>query len=143
MAAVTRVKARPVSPPGYEVNDKGYIATAVIAGDLLIQDSAATAPTGYEMVWVKAPAGAIEAQGIALMDVGAAGGTVGVGIHGEMDGFSGMTRGTPLYPSATVAGGIDTTATTSYSAATTPAVAVPAQPRVRALTASRIRYSFL
>ena len=139
MAAVTRVKARPASPPGYEVNDKGYIAGACIAGDQLVQDGAAALPYGYEMVWVKAPTTTINAQGIALMDVGAAGGTVSVGIHGEMDGFSGMTRGTPLYPSAAVVGGLDTTATTF--AATTPAVA--AQPNVRAITATRIRYSFL
>jgi len=139
MAAVTRVKARPVSPPGYEVNDKGYIVGACTTGDLLVQDGAAAVPYGHEMVWVKAPAGTINAQGIALMDVGTAGGTASVGIHGEMDGFSGMTRGTPLYPSATVVGGLDTTATTF--AATTPPVS--AQPNVRAITATRIRYSFL
>ena len=54
MAAVTRVKARPVSPPGYEVNDKGYIVGACTTGDLLVQDGAAALPYGYEMVWVKA-----------------------------------------------------------------------------------------
>ena len=132
MAAVTRVKARPVSPPGYEVNDKGYIAGACTTGDLLVQDGAAAVPYGYEMVWVKAPiTGITEAQGVALMDVGTAGGTVSVGVHGEMDGFSGMTRGAPLYPSVATVGGLDTTAIAGATV------------RIRALTATRIRYAFV
>lgn len=140
MAAVTRVKGRPCAPVGYEVNDTGAFAAAagtVLAGDLLVITNEVP-PAGHEKVWGKAPAGATAAHGIALMD-GYAGGTASVGIQGEMDGFSGMTPGAAAYPSATVAGGLDTTAPT-YVATTPP---VPALPLIRAVTASRIRFSFV
>jgi hypothetical protein len=137
MAAVTRVKARPVSPPGYEVNDKGQAAAAIVAGDLLIITNA-TPGNGFERVWDKATTTTDNAHGIALMDA-KAGAIVSVGIQGEMDGFSGLTPGAPLYPSTAVAGGLDTTAPDFV--ATTPAV--PAIPNVRAVTASRIRYNFV
>lgn len=137
MAAVTRVKARPVSPPGYEVNDKGQAAVDLTAGDLLIITNA-TPGNGYEKVWDKATTSTANAHGIALMDA-KAGQIASVGIHGEMDGYSGLTPGAALYPSTSVAGGIDTTAP-DY-AATTPAV--PSLPNVRAITATRIRYNFV
>lgn len=136
MAAVTRVKARPVTVTGYEVNDKGQAKVAITAGDLLILT--ADAPSnGFEKVWDKTAAAGTDIMGIALMDA-AAGAIVSVGIQGEMDGFSGMTPGVPLYNSGSVAGGLDTTAQTI---ATTPVVPYPT--RVRAITATRIRYSFV
>lgn len=141
MAAVTRVKAHPVSPPAYEVNDKGQAAVAIVAGDQLVLVTT-TPGNGFEKVWDKASTSALEADGIALMDA-KAGAIVSVGIQGEIDGFSGMTPGAKLYPSGSTAGGLDTTATTFYSAATSPAVAVPAPARVKAITATRIRYSYL
>lgn len=142
MAAVTRVKAHPVSPPAYEVNDKGQAAAALVAGDQLVLVTT-TPGNGFEKVWDKAPTtGITEADGIALMDA-KSGAIVSVGIQGEMDGFSGMTPGAKLYPSGSTAGGLDTTALTYYSAATSPAVAVPAPARVKAITATRIRYSYL
>lgn len=142
MAAVTRAtKCRPVSPPAYEVNDKGQAATALVAGDLLIITNT-TPGNGYEKVWAVATTGTTDPHGIALMDA-KAGGIVSVGIQGEMEWGSGMTPGDPLYPSGATAGAIDTTAPTFYSAGTTPAVAVPSQPRIRAVTATRIRYNFV
>lgn len=120
MAAVTRVKARPVSPPGYEVNDKGTLTEAVTAGDLLKNGASG---------WSKAAAGATEADGIALMDGYAGQAGFSIGIHGEMDGWSGMTPGTALYPSGSVAGGLDTTAAGVI--------------RVKARTATRISYNFV
>lgn len=134
MAAVTRVKGRPCTPVGYEVVDKGKVTEAVTAGDLLVNGAAG---------WSKAAAGAINAHGIALQDYYANQEGCSIGIQGEMDGFSGLTPGAPLYPSGAVAGGLDTTAPVYYTAATTPAVNVPAQPNIRAATASRIRYSFI
>ena len=128
MAAVTRIKARPISVPGYEVNDKGKANEAMVAGDLLVI-SGATANDAP--VWSKAAAGAAEAHGIALQDFYAGQEGISVGIQGEMAGFSGMAPGAPLYPSATVAGGIDTTQ---------PAGAVA---RLRARTATTLRYSFV
>lgn len=130
MAAVTVVKARPVSPPAYEVNDKGQAAVAFTAGQLLVLSST-TPGNGFEKVWALAPiTGITEAQGIALMDA-KAGGIVSVGIQGEMDGYSGLTPGAPLYPSTATAGGIDTTAIASSTV------------RVRAVTTTRIRYNFV
>jgi len=134
MAAVTRVKARPVTPVGYEFNDTGTLTEAVTAGDLLTLGASG---------WSKAATSAVNAHGIALQDGFAGQTNFPVGIQGEMDGFSGMTPGTALYPSGATAGGLDTTATTFYSAATTPAVAVPAQPNVRAVSATRIRFNFV
>ncbi|OJW05787.1 MAG: hypothetical protein BGO39_05005 [Chloroflexi bacterium 54-19] len=138
MAAVTRVKARPVTPVGYEVNDKGTLTEDVIAGDQLV----ISGEVANVKQWSKCPTTAKEADGIALTD-GFNGGVADVGIQGEMDGFSGMTPSTPLYPSGTTTGGLDTTAPTFYSAATTPAVAVPAPARVKAIGATRIRFNYL
>lgn len=122
MAAVTRVDAHPVTPVGYEVNDKGLLTEDCIAGDQLKNTAAG---------WTKLPGGALEADGIALMDGYAGDRGFSIGLQGEMDGFSGLTRGDPLYPSATVAGGLDTTAPTGATI------------RVRAATATRIRFSFV
>jgi hypothetical protein len=95
------VKARVCTPVGYEVVDRGKAVTAWTAGDQLKNGDGG---------WSKLPAGAAEADGIGLMDAYAGQDGCDIGIHGEMDGFSGMTPGTPLYPSASVAGGLDTTA---------------------------------
>lgn len=134
MAAVTRVKARPCSPAGYEVNDKGTLTEAVVAGDLLVNGASG---------WSKAPTGTTLAHGIALKDGYAGQAGFDIGIQGEMDGFSGMTPGAALYPSGATAGGLDTTAAVWSSAATTPAVSVAVQPQIRAASATRIRYNFV
>jgi hypothetical protein len=134
MAAVTRVKARPVTPAGYEVVDKGIAVEAWVAGDLLVNGASG---------WSKAPTGTLLAHGIALQDAYAGQGGCSIGLHGEMDGFSGLTPGDPLYPSGAVAGGLDTTAAVWSAAATTPAVSVGVQPQIRAATATRIRYLFV
>src|SRR5574337_824934 len=130
MAAVTKGTLHPVTVPGYEINDKGQAKVDLAVGDLLIITND-TPNVGFEKVWDKAPiTGITEAMGIALVAV-KAGGAVSVGVEGEMDGFSGMTRGAVLYPSTATAGGLDTTLITGAIA------------RIRAVTASRIRYSFV
>jgi hypothetical protein len=129
MAAVTIGSLRPSLVAGYEVNDRGQAATAIVRGDLLIITATAPGP-GFTKVWAKATAGVLEAHGIALKSA-AAGRIVDVGIQGEMEGYTGLTPGAPLYPSASVAGGLDTTAT-----------ATPIT-RVRAITTTGIRYSFV
>lgn len=130
MAAVTKGTLRPVLVPGYEVNDKGQAKVAITKGDLLVM-TADTPGNGFERVWDKAPiTGITEAHAIALMDA-KVGGIVSAGIQGEMDGFTGLATGTPLYPSTAVLGGLDTTA---IAAATV---------RIRAVTTARIRYSFV
>ncbi len=122
MAAVTRVDAHPVAPVGYEVNDKGVLTEDVVAGDLLKNGASG---------WSRLAGGALEPDGIALMDGYSGQRGFSIGIQGEMDGFSGLTPGAPLYPSATVAGGLDTTVATGGTI------------RVKAATATRIRYSFV
>lgn len=130
MAAVTKGTLRPVLVPGYEVNDKGQAKVAIAKGDLLVMTADAPG-NGFERVWDKAPiSGITEAHAIALMDA-RAGGIVSAGIQGEMDGFTGLTVGAPLYPSTATAGGIDTTAIASSTV------------RMRAVTAGRVRYSFV
>jgi len=129
MAAVTKGTLRPVLVPGYEYNDKGQAKVAIAKGDLLIIAPDVPA-SGHEMVWDKAPVSTAEPAGIALKDA-AIGATVSAGIQGEMDGYTGLSRGNLLYPSAAVAGGIDT------------AVLAASTPRIRAVTATRIRYAFV
>lgn len=101
MAAITRTKGRPVTPVGYEVNDVGTVTEDITAGDLLQLGSSG---------WSKCLAGEVEAHGIALKDYYSGQGGCDVGIQGEMDGFSGLAPGAALWPSPSVAGGIDTAA---------------------------------
>lgn len=123
MAAVTFTKARHMTPVAYEVIVRGYLAGAVTAGMPLVEGS-----TG----WTKAATTDVTAHGIALQD-GAAGETIDVGKLGELELIgNNLVRGTAYYPSGSTAGGIDDTAPTFYSAATTPAVAVPVFPQMRA-----------
>lgn len=122
MAAITRVDCHPVTPVGYEFNDVGVLTEDVVAGDLLTLGASG---------WSKAVGGAIEAHGIALKDGFSGQRGFDVGIHGEIDGFSGMTPGTLLYPSASVAGGLDTTQPTLGPG------------RIRAVSATRIRFNFI
>lgn len=130
MAAVAKGKVRSASPTGYEVNDKGQAKVAIAVGDLLVITSDA-APRGFEQVFDKAPiTGITEAHAIALTaaDIGQ---LVNVAIQGEVDGFTGLTPGSPLYPSTATAGGIDTTAIASATV------------RIRAITPTRLRVSFV
>jgi hypothetical protein len=130
MAAPTIVELHPSIVPGYEVNDKGQAATDLAVGNLVVMDGAATPGSGHARVWKKCPAGTVNAQGIVLMNV-KAGRTASVGIQGEMEGFSGLVAGDGLFPSASVAGGLDTTPGAS------------AVTNIRAISPTGIRYSFV
>jgi len=130
MAAVTKSNLRPVTPVGYEVVDRGQAKTAMAVGDLVVINTD-TPGNGNEKVFAKAPiTGITEAHGI-VMVAAVAGGPVTVGVQGEMDGYSGLTSGGALYPSTETAGETDTTA---ISGATV---------RMRAISATRVRYSFV
>jgi hypothetical protein len=126
MAAVTRVKAEYITPVGYEVNDTGKYTEDVIAGDELVINGEVS---GVK-TWGKCPTTETEGQGIAIKN-GKTGGVAEVLIQGELSGFSGLTAGAPIYPSATVAGGLDTTK---------PAGATV---RIRATGSDRIRVNFV
>ncbi len=130
MAAVTRVRPLFVSPVGYEVFDKGTVTEAILAGQLVKQTAAG---------WSLNPTTNAYPSAVAAKPYYLGQGGCDFLIQGEMDGFSGLTAGDPLYPSSTVAGGIDTTAFQTF--ATTPAVT--ATPQMRAATSTRIRFNFV
>lgn len=138
MAAVTRNTARPVTPVGYEVNDKGQAKVAIEAGQLVIMTNDTPTRSGHEVVWDLATTSTLYADGICLQDV-AAGGTIDVGLHGEMDGYADLTPGTPLYPSASSAGELDTTAPEEFG--TTPSSKANFQ--IKAVRSTRIRFNFV
>lgn len=134
MAAVTLVRPKFVSPVGYEVFDKGVTTEVILAGQLVKQGASG---------WALNPTNNAYPSAVAAQDFYAGQGGCDFLIIGEMDGFTGLTPGAPLFPSASAAGGIDTTAFVAYNAATTPAVAVPAAPQMRAATTTRIRFNFV
>lgn len=125
MAAVTRTAdAAPVAPASYHYNDKTTkelpLLEAVATGDELKLTS-----TG----WRKREAGEI-ADGISLKPGRAGAKGHDIGIIGEMDGYSGLTPGAKLYPSATVDGGLDTSVVSGFV------------PKVSAVRTTRIRYNY-
>lgn len=132
MPQIVRDTPRYVSPPGYEVVDTGTATEAMQRGQLCSLGAAG---------WSLLPAGATEPDGVALQDYAA--GEVGADflIHGEMDGYVGLPIGDPLYPSATVAGGIQTEPTTVATADAT--TTVPGPVRMKATTATRIRFNLV
>lgn len=94
MATITRVKARPTMPVGYEVVHPVKIVTeAVVAGDLLILGA-----NGWSLSPVTTPGAK---HGFAAQDYYAGQKNCSILTEGEMDGWSGMTAGTPLFPGAT------------------------------------------
>lgn len=128
MAAPTRVKVRNVTVVAYEVNDKVQLAVDVEPGDQL-QYTGAT--SRGQSVMTKLPIDALEADGIALRKGYAGERGFDVGLHGEMDGFSGLVPGTPYFPSGAIAGGLDST------------VVVDATIRVKAVKTTRIRFCYV
>lgn len=105
MAAVTRVKPRHVAPVGYEWIDVCELTEDVAAGDLL---QFTGVMSDNLPLMRKCPTGSVP-DGIALKAGFAGQRGFDVGIHCEMDGFSGLTPGAKVYQSGSVAGGEDTT----------------------------------
>jgi hypothetical protein len=128
MAAVTKGTVKYVTPAGMGFTDRGQAATDMLVGDLLI--IATTTPnTGFEKVYQKAPVSTVDPAGIVIQDC-KAGEPVNVGVIGELEGYTGLTPGAPLYSSPSVVGGIDTVLVTG------------AIGRVRAVSTTRIRFNF-
>lgn len=124
MAAVTKVSPILVSPVGYEKVQHGYASADFAAGDLVLISGT---PPDSRHDCAYTAAAAATADGIVLKPC-KSGGTVEVAYAGEMDGFSGLTRGAKL----TVASGvIDSTAPAAYSSYT-----------LTAVTPTRIRFNF-
>ena len=136
MAAVTRVKARHVAPVGYEWIDTCELYEDVVAGDLL--EFTGTVTDNMPVMRKLAAGANAEADGVALKDGFAGQRGFDYGIHCEMDGWSGMTPGAPLYSSASTAGGIDTSA----NGVTPTAGAAPVSYGLvgKAVKATRIRF---
>ena len=106
MAVVTRVKARPCMAVGYEVVSNVRVVTeAVTAGDLLVLGAA-----GWSKSTAANPA---NKRGFAAQDYYAGQRDCSIITTGEMDGWSGMTRGVPLYPAA--AGALETVAVAGFT----------------------------
>lgn len=105
MAAVTRVKARVVTPVGYEfVTPAQTVTEAVTAGDLLILSA-----TGWARSGAATPAAK---HGFAAQDYVSGQSDCSILTTGEMDGWSGLTPGAPLYPGVT--GGLDDAAVAGF-----------------------------
>ena len=96
MAEVTLLKGRYVTIPGYEVVRKGVATETLKAGEAVVQSAA-----GFS----KAPANALDVHAVAIQDYYAGQDDCSFMIHGEMEGFSGLTPGAALHASTTVAGG--------------------------------------
>lgn len=129
MAAITSVDPILVSPVGYESAQHGYAGDDFAAGDLVIISG--TPPDARWDVTYEA-ATAATADGIVLKACGE-GGTVEVAYAGEMDGFSGLTRGAKL---SVASGKIDSTA--PVQADTVAAISYS----ITAVTPTRIRFRF-
>ena len=107
MAVVAKgTKVRPCVPVGYEVvSDVRVVTENVTAGDLLI-----LGPNGWSRSTNATPA---NKRGFAAQDYAAGRADCSIFTSGELDGFTGLVPGDPLYPSAT-AGAIDTTALAGF-----------------------------
>lgn len=124
-------KPKLVSPTGYEVVDVGTANEIILSGQLAIRNA-----TG----WSKCPTTNNEAHAVALKDYAAGQGGCDFLVQGEMDGYDmtgGIVPGTDIYPSASVAGGLQSDL---RSIATTPVVPLPV--KIRAVTATRLRFNF-
>jgi len=123
MAAVTKgTKVRPCMPVGYErVSHIRTVTEDVEAGDLLILGA-----NGWSLSDGTDPDGK---YGFAAQDYAAGRKDCSVLGDGEMDGFTGLTAGTPLFPSTTVEGGLDTTAVVGFTG------------RIHAVSATMIEFS--
>lgn len=117
MAAVQKAsRIRLISPPGYQVVDRGYANEDFEAGDLILISSTAPPSTEYDFSVDLATGTAF--HGVVLKDC-LEGGLVEFVKIGELSGYTGLTPGMPL----TVVGGVlDTTA---------PGAGVVAQVRAR------------
>lgn len=123
-------------PPGYEETHHCKLVGAdVEAGDLCYLDGT----NGWKLA-TQTEAAAGKQLAFAAQDYASGRGDGSFLTRGELAYGSGMTPGAPLFPS-TVAGDLVDAAPTFYSAATTPAVAVPAVPRIWAIDAVSIRFS--
>ena len=124
MALLTRVDPILVSPPAENRIRSGVATEAISKGQLVAKTAA-----GYS----KLAAAAVHASGIALKDYYAGQTGCDFGITGEMDGFgaNGNTVGAFLYPSASVAGGMDT------------AVPTGAAPQIQLIEDGRISFNFV
>ena len=138
MSAVTRAtRARPQMPPGYEkVHPIKLAGAALEAGDLCYLDGT----NGWKLA-TKTQEIAGTQLAFAAQDYAIGRGDCSMLTEGELSYGSGMTPGAPLFP-GTVAGDLDDAAYTAYAVATTPAVAVLAKPRIWAIDAVSIRFSF-
>ena len=110
------------SPPGYEIVDTGVATEDIEAGELCVLGASG---------WSLAAAGAVDADGVALKNYIAGQEGCDFLIQGEMDGFGdALTPGADIYPSASVAGGMQTDAVAGTTL------------RIKAVRPTRLRFNF-
>ena len=114
-----------VAPALYQYNDKTSrelpLLENVARGDVL-----KLTPTGYR----KAAAGE-RGVGIGIKTGRAGQAGYDFAVVGEAEGFTSLPTGSPLFPSPTVGGGLDTSAVAGFT------------PQVVALSPTKIRFNFL
>lgn len=125
MAVVDRAQPDMASPPGYEVVDQVIFSEDVEAGELVAYTGNMK---GRQAEVARATAGG-EAHGVALLNEKAGmGGDILV--HGEVDGYEGLTPGADLFLSGATDGALEDASANGS--------AIP----VRAVTDTRIRVNF-
>lgn len=95
MAAIQKAKRiHSVIPPGMEVNDRAFAGSDIESGDPIVISADAPPSLVYEYAVEKATGS--ECHGFALVTVGETG-LAEYTTQNEMDGYTGLTPGAPLY----------------------------------------------
>lgn len=143
MAAVTLVRARPVSPVGFEFKTVAAEAKVALTAGQLVRIDAQTPKLGFPFVVDLLATGEADDEiklYVAITDA-KAGAVVNIADDLEMDGWTGLSGdGAALYPSAATAGAIATDVIT-IAYVTTPDIAVPVRARMWTLTPTRIKFN--
>lgn len=131
-----------VSPPvNTHITDTRTATEIILRGQLVVFSA-----SGASLCPTNVPAG--DAHAVAVKDYVALQDNCEFLLLGEMEGYelaggAPLVEGTPLYPSASAAGGIATDVFVGYTAGTTPVVNVPATVRMRACGPNMIRFNFV
>jgi hypothetical protein len=105
MAIATRVKARPSFPVGEGRVVRGTVTEDVTAGELLIRGA-----NGWSRSTAADPA---NKRGFAAQDYKAGDAHCSILLQGQMEGWTGLTPGAPLYPAA--GGALETVAVAGFT----------------------------
>lgn len=106
MAVVVKgPRIRPTMPVGYERGQRGTVTQDVTQGDLLVLGAA-----GWSLSTAADPA---NKRGFAAQDYVSGRADCSILTHGNLDGYTGLIAGVPLYPAA--AGALETVAVVGFT----------------------------